>query len=153
MFYIMAFCMGVALAIQAPINAALGHSLHNTPLNAALISFSIGTLCLLAISIFYGTLNIHTINISTKQEWWKYLGGFLGAFAVFGTILLSPKIGLANMFLLVILGQIIASCVLDSIGAFGLNIKTLSLQKIIGIGIICIGLVVFFSKDVLKPSV
>ncbi|WP_295699568.1 DMT family transporter [Helicobacter mastomyrinus] len=150
MFYIIAFCIGVALAIQAPINAALSKSLSNASLVAALISFSIGTLCLCLLAYAYGMLNTHTLKATLHQEWWKYLGGFLGAFAVFGTILLSPKIGLANMFLLIILGQILTSSVLDHLGAFGLPIKSLSLHKIIGLLIIVAGLFVFFYKDIFK---
>ncbi len=71
-------------------------------------------------------LNTHTLKATLHQEWWKYLGGFLGAFAVFGTILLSPKIGLANMFLLIILGQILTSSVLDHLGMLK-DINTMSL--------------------------
>lgn len=148
MFYLFAFCIGVLLAIQAPINASLGKALFGTPLIAALISFAVGTLCLFLIACYQGNLNANMLKAITQQSWWKFIGGILGACVVFGTILLAPKIGLANMFLLVILGQILSSVFLDSIGAFGLQVKNISLEKIIGILVILIGLGIFFYKDI-----
>ena len=85
-----------------------------------------------------------------SHQWWKFLGGVLGAFFVFGTILLAPKIGLLNMFLLALVGQLITSLVLDYLGAFGLGVKPISWQKILGLGIILAGLLVFFSKELQK---
>jgi len=150
MFYIIAFCIGMAIAIQAPINALLGKSISNSPLIAALISFSVGTLCLCVLSVLTVSFNTQILKALFTQEWWKYLGGFLGAFAVFGTIILAPKIGLANMFLLIVLGQIITSLLLDYFGAFSLQSKSIDFSKICGLLLVFAGLFVFFYKDLFK---
>lgn len=147
MYYIIALCMGLAIAMQAPINAALARDLGGASLVSALISFAIGTVCLVVLAYFSGVLHFDTVKILPQQAWWKFLGGILGAFFVFGTILLAPKIGLINMFLIVLVGQLIASMLLDSIGAFGLSVKAITWQKIVGFVIICAGLLVFFSKE------
>lgn len=148
MYYVVALCMGLSIALQAPINAALGRSLPTSPLVAALISFFIGTLCLLLIAFYSGALNLGIFQALGTQNWWKFLGGVLGAFFVFGTTLLAPKIGLLNMFLLVLFGQLITSLLLDSIGAFGLESKPILWNKIIGLGVILIGLFVFFYREI-----
>ncbi|MCH5337069.1 MAG: DMT family transporter [Campylobacter sp.] len=149
-FYIFAFCIGVMMAVQASINALLSKSLSGTPLMAGLISFVVGTCCLFALAYFYGALNASTIKALPHQEWWKYLGGILGALAILGIIILTPKIGLTNTFLLVVLGQILSSIVMDRYGVFGLPIREISIYKIIGLVVIFIGLGVFFYKDLVR---
>lgn len=148
MYYVLALCMGLGVALQAPINAALGRSLETSPLVAAFISFFIGTLCLLVIACGSGALHLGVLQALSTQTWWKFLGGVLGAFFVFGTTLLAPKIGLLNMFLLVLFGQLITSFLLDTIGAFGLEAKPILWNKIIGLGIILAGLFVFFYREI-----
>lgn len=150
MFYIFAFCVGIALAIQASINAALAKALNQNHLLAALISFAVGTLCLFVLCYFNGSLNLSIFKALTQQSWWKYLGGFLGAFIVFAMALIPQKIGLVNMGLLLILGQVLSSVVFDKIGAFGLEVREISMYKIIGLIVIFIGFIVFFYKDLLK---
>ena len=48
------------------------------------------------------------------------------------------------------IGQFVMSLTLDSIGAFGLIPKPISLEKIIGLIVIIIGVCIFFYKDLLK---
>lgn len=150
MFYVFAFCIGAMMAVQASINALLSKGLSGSSLMAGLISFAIGTLCLFALTYFNGALNAPTIKALPHQEWWKYLGGVLGATAILGVIILTPKIGLTNTFLFVILGQILSSVLMDRIGAFGLPVREISLYKIIGLIVIFIGLGVFFYKDLVR---
>ncbi|TQR31319.1 hypothetical protein DMB92_06415 [Campylobacter sp. MIT 99-7217] len=151
-YYIIALLMGVAIALQAPINSALGRSLQGSPLIAALISFTIGTILLAIIAYFNANLNINVFKALVHQSWWKFLGGILGAFFVFGTILLAPKIGLINMFLIILFGQLLMSVGLDHFGAFELNKRAISWEKILGLGIVFVGLLVFFSKELLKKA-
>ena len=150
MFYVFAFCIGAMMAVQASINALLSKGLSGSPLMAGLISFVIGTFCLLVLAYFNGALNASSIKALPHQEWWKYLGGLLGALAILGIIIITQKIGLTNTFLLVVLGQILCSVLMDRIGAFGLPVREISLQKIIGLVVIFIGLGVFFYKDLVR---
>lgn len=147
MYYAIAFCMGLAIALQAPINAALARSLGDSVLVSAFISFFVGAACLAVFAYFSGALHLEVLKALPQQAWWKFLGGILGAFFVFGTILLAPKIGLINMIVTVLIAQLVAGLILDSVGAFGLSIKPISWQKIVGLVVICLGLFIFFSKE------
>ena len=147
MYYAIAFCMGLAIALQAPINAALARSLGGSVLVSAFISFFVGTACLAVFAYFGGALHLEVLKALPQQAWWKFLGGILGAFFVFGTILLAPKIGLINMIVTVLIAQLVAGLILDSVGAFGMSIKPIYWQKIVGLVVICLGLLVFFSKE------
>ncbi len=146
-YYAFALAMGLAIALQAPINATLARSLGGLTVMSAFLSFLIGTVCLAVLAYFSGVLHFDTLKALPQQAWWKFLGGILGAFFVFGTILLAPKIGLINMFLTVLIGQLITSMILDSVGAFGLSVKPISWQKIVGLFIMFAGLLLFFSKE------
>lgn len=143
----MALGIGVSLAIQAPINSALARSVFNTHLVSAFVNFFIGTVCLFLLLYFNGLLSSNTIKTTISQEYWKYLGGVLGAFIVFAASFLSPKIGLTNMFLMLVVGQITTSLILDRFGVFGLMVKEVSIFKILGLAIIFFGLFIFFYKE------
>lgn len=147
-YYGIALMMGITIAMQAPINATLGRSLQTTPLVATLISFIVGSLCLLLLVCLSGDFSIDTIKSLPKQNWWKFLGGILGAFCLFGMVWLVPKIGLIYLFLFMLVGQLIMGMLLDHFGAFGLSIKPISWHKILGLGIIFGGLLVFFAKEI-----
>ncbi len=86
MYYILPFIMGLAIALQAPLNAYLGKNLSNSPLLAALISFLVGSVILLVITALYGNFNSNTLKALSQRHWWEFMGGVLGAFIVFGTI-------------------------------------------------------------------
>lgn len=144
----MAFTIGLTIAIQAPINASLAKSIGNSFIMAATVSFVVGSICLILVASINGDLNLNSIKNLSNQSWWKFLGGILGAFFVFGTTLVAPKIGLINMFIIVLIGQLIMGLILDNIGAFGLEIKHISWQKILGLSIIIIGLIIFFYKEI-----
>ncbi|CRF46996.1 hypothetical protein HHE02_02800 [Helicobacter heilmannii] len=62
---------------------------------AAFFSFLVGTLCLLILARVFHQMNGDTLKLLGHQEWWKFIGGLLGAFVVFTTITSAPKIGLA----------------------------------------------------------
>lgn len=68
-YYAMGFIMGVAIAMQTPINAALGRSLQTTSLVATLISFIVGTFCLLLFSCLSGEVSLNIIKSLPQQSW------------------------------------------------------------------------------------
>ena len=62
MYYAFALCMGLAIALQAPINAVLARALGGSVLVSALISFLVGALCLALLAYFSGVLNLETLK-------------------------------------------------------------------------------------------
>lgn len=129
---------GIALAVQAPINAALGHSVGDG-LSAAMISFGIGFLLLLALVMIRGAMP--SLAIAKAVPWWCWIGGAFGAFYVWAVLWSVPKLGVVTTFAVLILGQLTAALILDAIGAFGLPVKEVTLQRIGAIALVCGGLV------------
>ncbi|CAG9296431.1 DMT family transporter [Celerinatantimonas diazotrophica] len=150
-YFIMALTSGFGLAIQAAVNSRLSSGVHNQPLMAAFISFAVGTLCLGLIAIF----QVHWSGVGsalTQQPWWRWIGGFLGASAVFTTIFLAPRIGITNTMFLFILGQLIAGMLVDSFGWIQMPVRAVYWYKYAGLGIMFVGLVFFMFGDRLFKS-
>lgn len=69
-------------------------------------------------------------NTIKGVRWWMLAGGLFGAFYIFTTIFASPKIGFANMFSLVICGQIILAILFDHFGLLGNDVHLITLIEL-----------------------
>jgi len=118
----LAFVIGCLIPLQAAINARLRDHLDGSTLLAALVSFSVGTLALVAMSAMTGQ-RWTAIGGVAQAKGWQLTGGLLGAVFVFATTLLAPKIGVAKMAALVIAGQVALSLIADHFGWMGLAVR------------------------------
>jgi transporter family-2 protein len=139
MIYIfLALLAGTILPVQAAINAALRGQLGH-PVLASFASFLIGTCCLglyaLVARIPFSTGNFAGI------EGWKWTGGVLGAVYLTLAIILTPRLGAAVTFGLVITGQLIASVVLDHFGWLGIPIHQINAPRVLGVLLLMAGVV------------
>lgn len=119
---------GVAIALQAPINSALGRSIDSS-LAATAISFGVGFAALLVLVALSGEAGA-IARVATLPKW-LLLGGALGAFYVWAALWSVPILGVLTTITVLILGQMVAALVLDYIGAFGLVARDLSLPRIL----------------------
>ena len=109
----LALFIGMLLPLQALINGALAqHSFG--PVFAALASFSVGTLVLLA--WWFASRPAFEATALAKVPWWAWTGGVIGALYVAGATLLIPRMGAASLICVVVLGQVIGSLLLDHFG-------------------------------------
>ena len=142
-YIIIALIAGISLATQAAINTQLSKVTLGQPLIAALISFTSGSIILFIVCLFKTNLSEALPHLS-NQPLWKFIGGSLGAFAVFTTIYLAPKVGVTNMLFFIIIGQLITAMIIDHYGLINMSIHLINWWKIIGMSIICLGLMIFF---------
>ncbi len=131
--------VGAALAMQAPINAALAREVGD-PTAAAAISFAIGFLVLAAMAWWNGTTT-STIAALSSVPWWALMGGVLGAIWVWAAIWSVPRLGVVTMFGAMILGQLLAAIILDARGAFGMEARPIDLSRIMAIAMVAGGVV------------
>lgn len=139
----LAMAIGVGLVSQAGINAQLRTYLHS-PLQAAFISFFVGTVALAIVCLIQGQ-PLFKPSVSGTVPFWLWFGGLLGAVYVAGSIFLVPRMGALALALAILAGQVIASLVLDQNGWLGYPKVQISWNRIIGIVLIIIG-VLFVSK-------
>jgi transporter family-2 protein len=138
-FIFIAIIGGLMGGMQAPINGALGKKVGG--FEGALISFSIGTLFLIFIVLFFGKGNVLHIFSVPK---WQLVGGFLGAVFVTGIILAVPNIGAASAIFAAILGQMVISVLIDHFGFFGVDRIPIDWSRFIGILFMAAGLYFIF---------
>lgn len=133
--------VGMLMASQIAINSKLGRML-GSPLHASLVSFTVGTLLLLVIVGIKerGYENVLLGFGKTKPKW-IWLGGFLGASYVLGTVSLVSVLGNGTVVLLTILGQILISLIIDHFGLLGAVKNRIVRIQILGTLIMILGVV------------
>ncbi len=129
---------GGMIALQAPTNAILSRA-GGSPVLAALISFAVGTLTLLAVWLASG--NRPRAAAFGALPPYAWLGGLYGAIYVAIAAYAAPKIGLAALITIGIAGQIVMALLLDHVGAFGLQRDPISLGRIAGALLVIAGVV------------
>lgn len=144
LYYVFVFIAGMGFAAQAAINGRLGLNLAHQPLLAALVSFAVGTLCLLLVAGFSADWHGASTALAQSQRvWWQWLGGCIGAAVVFSSIFLAPKIGITNTMFLFIIGQLMMGMLIDGFGWLGMPVRPIYWWKYFGLLLMLIGLVVF----------
>ena len=135
---LLAILAGGLTALQGAFNANLGKLLTH-PLQATLISFTVGTCgCLAAIMALKAGLP--PLARLAMVPPYLFFGGLFGALFITATVLFIPKIGVASMLVATLLGQMLISLFLDHYGLFGLPVTAASFQRITGVALVIVGL-------------
>jgi transporter family-2 protein len=129
---------GAAIAVQAPLNAALGRSLSSAPAAAA-VSFGVGFVVLLVLTLVLGGSGAFARLPAAAP--WQLLGGFLGAYYVWAVIWGVPQLGVVTMVAALVLGQMGAAIALDAAGAFGGASHAVTPQRLVAAGLVGAGLI------------
>lgn len=134
MLVLLMACGGVAVALQPSINARLAQRVG--AYESSLISFAVGTLCMLAVVLMAGRGSLRNV---LDTSWWELTGGLLGAFFVTMTIIAVPRLGTAAVMSMIIAGQLATGVLLDQYGAFGMRQIALTPLRGLGIALLCLG--------------
>jgi len=129
---------GGLVALQAPINSALGRAIGTW--QAAFLSFAIGTaaLALIAALATGGLGQIGELRGAGLS--WVYLtGGLLGALYVTSIIVTVRALGAGGIVVATIAGQLAISVVVDHFGWLGVEKQAITLSKIAGIVLLGVG--------------
>ena len=128
-------CAGGLVALQAPINSALGKAAGTFA--AASISFVVGTIALIGITLISGSkVDLGAVG---GLDWYYLTGGLLGA-AYVTTVLVSVRtLGAGGVTAATIAGQLTLSVVADRLGILGLDQKPLSAARVAGVALLAAG--------------
>lgn len=124
---------GGATALQAPTNAKMMGAV-GSPVNAAFVSFAVGT----------AALGILAVILQTKPDmaaarglpWYAWIGGLYGAIFVVAAAWGVPRLGVALTITLMVAGQLLIGLILDQIGAFGAPQHPVSLGRLAGVALV-----------------
>ncbi|HMU27706.1 MAG TPA: DMT family transporter [Solirubrobacterales bacterium] len=136
--------VGVQFAAQAPVNGGLGR--HTGGLVAALISFLVGNVALLAIVAVAGQLG----NFSSLGEvpLWQLAGGLIGATYVALAATTISRIGAGVIAAVTVTGQLACSVVVDHFGWFGIEVHDVTGPRILGLVLLLAGaMAMLYSRE------
>jgi bacterial/archaeal transporter family-2 protein len=128
--------VGGLIALQAPINSTLGRSVGTFA--AASISFTIGTVALLAIAALFAG-GFGQVGEVRGLSWYYLTGGLLGAAYVTTVLVTVRTLGAGGVTAATIAGQLTTSVVLDRIGVLGLEQRGLTAPRLLGIALLAAG--------------
>ncbi|RZJ17754.1 MAG: DMT family transporter [Brevundimonas sp.] len=127
---------GGATALQAPTNARLATAV-SSPVNAAFISFAVGTVALGLLAL---ALQTRPDVVAAKAlPWWTWIGGLYGCVFVVAAAWGVPKLGVALTITLMVAGQLLASLLLDHFGAMGVPRQPINWSKVAGVALVIAG--------------
>ncbi|MAK61694.1 MAG: hypothetical protein CMK09_12000 [Ponticaulis sp.] len=128
---------GTLIAAQGAINGKLSATIGG-PLQAAVISFSVGLTALILANLVMGNRFALTHTVSSLP-WWGWVGGLFGAIMVASSAMAVPRIGVAAWVVAVIAGQLIAAVIYDQLGAFGQDVRPITPLRLLGVGFLVLG--------------
>jgi transporter family-2 protein len=132
MSVILAMLAGIFGAIQGAINSHLGKTAGQY---AMIIGVSLAQAIVASIILLRGGWGAFTAISSP----WMIVAGILGVVIMFGVSYSIGSIGTLSVFILVMLGQVIASTLIDHFGLFGTPRLPVTPQKIGSILVIMLG--------------
>jgi bacterial/archaeal transporter family-2 protein len=137
------FLVALLAGAMMPTQAATNHKMATvveSPVLAALISFVVGSVALIAYVLLSGE-SISNLSLAKAAPPVAWIGGLLGAFFVAAAVTLVPRLGVAMTFSLIIAGQMIMTLIIDHFGLLGVPVKEVSIARIAGILLITGGVI------------
>lgn len=140
----LALGIGIAMTIQTAVNTQLKEYLYS-PLQAALLSFLVGTI-VLAIFVFFQAAPKPTVGDLAHIPWYLWIGGLLGVYAISLSIYTAPKLGFLSLSGLIIFGQVLTSMLFDHFGWLGTEKVSINWQRLLGGVVIFIGVLLTLQR-------
>ena len=129
---------GAAASLQASTNAKLANAV-GSPVNAALVSFAVGTAVLAVVAfLMQARPDFATVR---SAPWYLWIGGLYGAAFVVAATWGVPRLGVATTIILMVAGQLLLSLVLDHIGFMGMPKQPISWGRVGGVALVIAGVV------------
>lgn len=129
---------GGATALQAPTNARLMTAV-GSPVNAAFVSFAVGTAVLGLMAVLFQTRP--DMVAARSLPWYAWIGGLYGVVFVIAATWGVPRLGVALTITLMVAGQLLISLILDHFGAFGAPQQPINLGRLAGVALVIGGVI------------
>ena len=134
--YFLGLAAGLGFTVQVGMNTELRRVL-NSAYSAALISFLVGTLALLALVLATRTLPSRAELAGVPS--WAWYGGLFGAFSVAVSTVVAAQLGATSLLVLGLAGQLATALVVDHYGWLGLPEHPITLVRLMGVFLVCTG--------------
>ena len=136
-FYgILMLIAGIGIPVMAALNAGLGEKLQSPALAATILLF-VGMIIAIAYMLIFEGIPKSLYRATTPLYF--YFGGLFVVFYVLSITWVAPRFGIGNAVSFVLLGQLISMVTIDQFGLMGSPQTVISLQRIIGLAFMAIG--------------
>lgn len=143
LFLLLSLMAGMMIPFQSVMNARLGKALQS-PYYSALIVFIIAFIAL-ALYILFARLPLPALSQIRSAPASSYLGGLLGGAYILLIVICAPRLGIGNVTVLVLLGQILSAMIIDQWGLLNAPVHVINWQRLLGV-ILIIGGVCLVKK-------
>lgn len=134
---------GIGIPIMATLNGGLGVRLQSPALAATILFF---VAMILSFTYLLVTKGIPKTLYYPNTPIYYYFGGLFVLFYIGSITWVAPRFGISNAVAFVLLGQLIAMSIIDHFGLFGANIFTINIQRIAGLGLMVLGVLLVLNK-------
>ena len=130
-FYLLMVAAGISVAVQQILNANLRDEI-GSPWWAGFASYLLGAIVMLTMALIVkGPRPTEILFSRTTPISWT--GGIFGALFIGTVILMIPRLGVATVLALVVVGQMMAGVVIDHFGLLGAQPHLVSCTRLVGV--------------------
>lgn len=144
-FVILAIIAGIIVTIQGPVNVELGKSFGNQYW-ATVGTFIVGGIFLIIYSLVTKQTLPNLSELGHPVNWWKLLGGILGAIYVLSVIICIPQLGVGTATVLLMFSQLGTAMIFDHFGLFGYEVRPFDIYRLIGVALMAVGIYLINKK-------
>jgi transporter family-2 protein len=105
----------------------------------SLLALTIVSLVVAIVTILVFPNSANFGQLPGPSQWYLYVGGALGVIILASTIFLVPKIGAAETFTTIIVGQLAVAIVVDHFGLLSVPRVEVNLLRVSGIVLVALG--------------
>lgn len=128
---------GLGQPIQIAANNRLREAAQSSGLSA-LIGFLVGGI-LLTTLILSGLIERGELSGLARAPWWAWVGGAFAVFSAVVGIVALPHLSAASLIAAAILGQLVASTVIDHFGWLNVPVVPINKSRIVGAVLLFVG--------------
>ncbi|MFS0788207.1 DMT family transporter [Shouchella sp. 1P09AA] len=137
--YLLGLIAGISLSIEAALGGALGQNIGK--LESTYYIFIVGALSLFIGVLFFGKGNLGAMFDVPK---WNLTGGILGATYLSLLIISVSLVGVGLSITVVIIGQLVASVIIDHFGWLGSKQIKIDKNRLFAVGLLVLALFFIF---------
>jgi bacterial/archaeal transporter family-2 protein len=138
-YILLTLLVGLCLPVMASANGALSKSM-GSPFTATFGIFALAA-GLMGISTLLSESPGLTVEGISQTNWKMWLGAFIVVMNIITFTVVPQKIGVANMIVFFIAGQIVSSVIVEHFGLLSFPIHEITWQRLVGIVFLIIGVV------------
>lgn len=137
-YVLVVLMMGLFIPVQTAANARLRRVVGSAYVST-LISFSVSSIALLAVSAIFGLTIQPTETQISAAPWWSWIGGIIALLTITCNIYLFKELGQLQAMIIPMFAQLLFSLLIDHFGWFSSRVIPLDAKRLLGAVLLIVG--------------